>query len=290
MQNVSSKRTKSNSSKDFKLSSVGKIIFDKIIRSSGKFIGDKCSLTQLNSQALKSAGTCVVFLNEDFGAGVCISSKGLILTVAHAIEDIPQNGRVLAFSSGKKILFDILHKEVDLDLALLKITKEEDNINNINEDYSETKKLRNERQNLTNIADSLDTSRLTELTNDNAKFTFSSVLKSDKNPDPKEKIYCIGNPTDEEGKYTEFEPFHISFGRIKGYMNDEVFGDYEKGALKHSCWTYWGHSGGPIFNTEGKVIGLHNSWNSSTGTRHGVSLKAINKFLSDIDFEALEKI
>ena len=51
------------------------------------------------------------------------------------------------------------------------------------------------------------------------------------------------------------------------------------GKQKHDAWTYWGHSGSPIFNHAGQLVALHNSWDSATAMRHAVPLTAIRHFL-----------
>ena len=57
------------------------------------------------------------------------------------------------------------------------------------------------------------------------------------------------------------------------------------GRLRHSCWTYWGHSGAPLIRaSESKidVVGLHNSWDDTNrGQRHAVSLEDIQEFIQE---------
>ena len=56
----------------------------------------------------------------------------------------------------------------------------------------------------------------------------------------------------------------------------------EIGSLKHDAWTYWGHSGAPLTNADdASLIGLHSSWDERTMMRHGVSLHAARRFLSE---------
>ena len=81
----------------------------------------------------------------------------------------------------------------------------------------------------------------------------------------------------EKNKYT---PFWISFGKIKNYMKNQIYCTNDLGPLIHNCWTYWGHSGGPIFNSNGDIIGMHNSWNEINADRHGISLLGIKSFIS----------
>mmetsp|Transcript_29764 Transcript_29764/g.38380 ORF Transcript_29764/g.38380 Transcript_29764/m.38380 type:complete len:461 (+) Transcript_29764:52-1434(+) len=47
--------------------------------------------------------------------------------------------------------------------------------------------------------------------------------------------------------------------------------------IEHSCWTYWGHSGAPLFDVQGCVRGLHCAWDDQTGMRHGQKLKYLHQ-------------
>ena len=69
---------------------------------------------------------------------------------------------------------------------------------------------------------------------------------------------------------------------MEGICHDILYGFKGLGPLMHSCWTYWGHSGSPIFNSEGLVVGMHNSWDSKNGMRHGVTIEAITVFLKEV--------
>ena len=94
-------------------------------------------------------------------------------------------------------------------------------------------------------------------------------------------LFCIGNPSniDLEGDgNTDFEPkiFHLSFGRLKLIGNRSTDG---LGGYGHNCWTYWGHSGAPIFNEKGDLVALHNSWNDESGMRHAVRWDSIKQFV-----------
>ena len=65
---------------------------------------------------------------------------------------------------------------------------------------------------------------------------------------------------------------------IRGYL-DNPLGSQSLGRLKHDAWTYWGHSGSPIFDHSGHIVGMHNSWDSTTAMRHGVPLQALHYFI-----------
>ena len=111
-----------------------------------------------------------------------------------------------------------------------------------------------------------------------------------------------------EGGESEFEPptWHTSVGSCLGYVNPDIQeemdaqrergraptrGERERlqnaapiksesgGYLQHSCWTYWGHSGAPLFNQVGHVVGLHCAWDDRTGMRHGQKLKHLQEVL-----------
>lgn len=98
-------------------------------------------------------------------------------------------------------------------------------------------------------------------------------------------VVCVGQPgvNTPEGEPTGYQPFHVSVGKIRGYL-DNPLGEQTLGRVKHDAWTYWGHSGSPIFDSAGHIVALHNSWDSTTAMRHGVPQQAIAKFLKDCDF------
>ena len=93
-------------------------------------------------------------------------------------------------------------------------------------------------------------------------------------------LFTIGAPceydVESNQKYkTNFEPkiFHASFG----YLMEE-----KSGSFSHSCWTYFGHSGAPLFDLQGNLVGIHDSADSVTGVRFATNLTAIRAFLGDV--------
>jgi hypothetical protein len=106
-------------------------------------------------------------------------------------------------------------------------------------------------------------------------------------PEVGDRVVCIGQPGryTPEGKPTGYQPFTVSVGSIRGFVGDPL-GNQSLGRTKHDAWTYWGHSGSPLFNEAGQVVGLHNSWDSKTAMRHAVTYQAIVHFLREakIDF------
>eukprot|EP00607_Mallomonas_marina_P007428 CAMPEP_0182416382 /NCGR_PEP_ID=MMETSP1167-20130531/653_1 /TAXON_ID=2988 /ORGANISM="Mallomonas Sp, Strain CCMP3275" /LENGTH=240 /DNA_ID=CAMNT_0024589093 /DNA_START=372 /DNA_END=1094 /DNA_ORIENTATION=- len=89
-------------------------------------------------------------------------------------------------------------------------------------------------------------------------------------------LICVGQPAGEENEY---DIIHSSKGRYEGVNEGDLNDNYDIGKLRHSCWTYWGHSGAPLLTMTGKVVGLHSSWDDETGRRHGIHLLAVKQFL-----------
>ncbi len=99
-------------------------------------------------------------------------------------------------------------------------------------------------------------------------------------------MICIGNPdpwdrTNKKSKErTGFLPYNVSVGAMLGVKGDGVTRSGTLGPLLHGCWTYWGHSGGPICDLEGRLVGMHNSWDSKTGTRRGMTVLSVREALA----------
>ncbi len=93
-------------------------------------------------------------------------------------------------------------------------------------------------------------------------------------------VAVIGQPGrwTPSGEPTGYERFHVSTGRIEKLLPNPL-GSQRLGRAGHSAWTYWGHSGSPLFNREGAIVALHNSWDSRNAMRHAIPLQAITHFL-----------
>ena len=104
-------------------------------------------------------------------------------------------------------------------------------------------------------------------------------------------VACIGQPGSRspKGKPTGYKPFHVSTGKIRGLL-DNPLGNQHLGRTQHDAWTYWGHSGSPLFNRDGAIVALHNSWDATTGSRRAVPYQAIVHFLEreDVPFTLAE--
>jgi hypothetical protein len=101
-------------------------------------------------------------------------------------------------------------------------------------------------------------------------------------------VCVVGQPgsSTQDGRPTGYGPFCVSTGRIRGFTNDNHLASQTLGVVKHSAWTYWGHSGSPLFDARGRIVAMHNSWDWRTATRHGVTHEAIMYFLREagVDF------
>lgn len=90
-------------------------------------------------------------------------------------------------------------------------------------------------------------------------------------PEVHDVVVVIGNP----GKKSGRPGFYTSVGQVLWYgPRRGILGD-----MAYDAWTYWGHSGGPVFNESGQVVGIHNSWDSENAWRHGLKLSTVASFL-----------
>lgn len=222
---------------------------------------------KLNKEILeKVKNSCLCRVSDEFGAAVCINNNGYILTCSHAappFENEKSKESIYIFPNGDLVKTLTLEKDEKLDLALLKIIEIYENDNFIKIEKMPEK-----------------------------KFIYSKIKISSREENEKigEKVFCIGNPCftmyDDYGKLEKnnYQPFWITFGKIKGYIGNGIYCKKELGPLIHNCWTYWGHSGAPIFNNNGEIVGMHNSWNDKNLDRHGNSLLGITKFISKFGF------
>jgi S1-C subfamily serine protease len=100
-------------------------------------------------------------------------------------------------------------------------------------------------------------------------------------PEVGDPVCVIGQPGTRtpDGGATGYQPWTVSTGHIRGFRDGDRTGEQHLGRTKHDAWTYWGHSGSPLFDRAGAIIALHNSWDSTTAMRHAVTWEAIGQFL-----------
>lgn len=100
-------------------------------------------------------------------------------------------------------------------------------------------------------------------------------------------VLAVGNPYDwdlenaagAKPRRNGYTPFWASAGQLQGEIEADEAEVKGVGPQRHSCWTYWGHSGCPIVDADGCVLALHNSWDDSCGQRYAVPLSAILAFV-----------
>jgi hypothetical protein len=254
----------SSNKKEFLLTDIEKKIIDYIKNNSNtNYYSGEAKTVKLYKEILeKVKGSCLCRISDEFGTAVCINKNGYILTCSHAappFEDEKNKESIYIFPDGEIVKTITIEKNEQLDLALLKII----------EIFKNGKFIKKTPQ---------------------KKFLYSKIKSSNENEKIGENIFCIGNPCfiiyndNKKLEKNNYKPFWISFGKIKGYLKDKIYGENNLGPLIHDCWTYWGHSGAPIFNINGEIIGMHNSWNEKNANRHGISLLGINLFLSKFVF------
>ena len=202
-------------------------------------------------QTHSAATSALVFAQEEAGTAVCISKEGMILTCCHCVAEDPTAAETtigshswLVLASGAAVQSVCLALDFHRDLALLQI-----------------------------VAAQIP-----------SPFPFASEALSP--PKIRAPLVCIGHPGSEDlevgrqGVKTGYDVLHVSTGRFLGYADQDLQDNSEIGALKHDCWTYWGHSGAPLVEQKtGNLVGLHSSWDEITLMRRGIPLIAIKEFL-----------
>jgi len=202
----------------------------------------------------QATAATLVFAQQEAGTAVCISSSGLLLTCGHCVADSEEaetgvgEERWLVFASGQAVRARCTAWDPTRDLAILQIIAAQPGC-----DFD----------------------------------AFPAIAVSASPPKFNAMLFCIGHPGAEDleastaGIATDYDVLHTSEGRFKGFAkNQDPQDNSEIGALKHNCWTYWGHSGAPLVQRDvGGLVGLHSSWDDETAMRRGVPLEAIRAFL-----------
>lgn len=202
----------------------------------------------------------LVFAQEEAGTAVCISWDGLLLTCSHCLAETEEDlqsktSQWLLFSSGRAVKTSCIAWDQRRDLALLRIVAAQP-----------------PARGLAGEAD-----------------RFPSVSLATAAPSLRDDLICIGHPGSEDlenvvpGIQTNYDVLYVSEGRFRGYAKGQDLHDNSDiGALKHDCWTYWGHSGAPLIDQKsGCLVGLHSSWDDQTGMRRGIAWETVKQFLEE---------
>ncbi|KAK4121011.1 trypsin-like serine protease [Parathielavia appendiculata] len=252
----------------------------RLLRSHTKLTKKDHTLLLLKQARLQAFGTLrpssytsatsatLIFAQAEAGTAVCIHDSGLLLTCAHCIAETGaeldlSKSHLLLFASGTVVTAQCTAWDLKRDLALLQITAAQ------------------------RPPGGQDNSGLSQ-----PHWQFPSLGIADRSPKVGTKLVCIGQPGSEDleceetGVETGYEVLCVSEGTFRGYADGQDVQDNEEiGALMHSCWTYWGHSGAPLVERTARMgemlVGVHSSWDDETGMRRGVGTEAIRDFLRE---------
>jgi len=89
-------------------------------------------------------------------------------------------------------------------------------------------------------------------------------------------VYVIGQPGD-EGRSPRQRTSAGTVLRTATSLAPQL----DMGGLHHNCWTYAGHSGSPVLNSEGHVTGIHVTADLFEGA--AVTLEAVHVFIAEYD-------
>ncbi|TXB99488.1 hypothetical protein FocTR4_00014303 [Fusarium oxysporum f. sp. cubense] len=206
-------------------------------------------------KGLDTVAATFVFAQSEAGTAVCISPDGVLLTCAHCVAEEPSEltadaSHVLLSSDGKVVSAKVVAWDPIRDLALLQIDKAE---------------------------------------LPHRPFPRARIATSP--PKFNTELICIGHPGSEDleaersGVKTEYDTLVLTEGTFRGLnKNQDPQDNSEIGALKHSCWTYWGHSGAALFDRKTRaLVGVHSSWDDKTRMRRGVPLEAVVAFVEEVE-------
>ncbi|KAF4980405.1 hypothetical protein FZEAL_3584 [Fusarium zealandicum] len=213
------------------------------------------ALTSNETFPFNPVDATLVFAQEQAGTAVCISPDGVILTCSHCVAEshsklTEASVHTLISSTGALITARVIAWDPARDLALLIIEQSE---------------------------------------LPHRPFPYIRIASSP--PKFNTRLLCVGHPGSEDleaerrGVPTEYDTLVLSEGTFRGLVpGQDPQNNSEIGALKHSCWTYWGHSGAGLFERRtGNLVGVHSSWDEDTGTRRGVPLEAVVAFLEEFE-------
>ncbi|KAL0931391.1 AT hook domain-containing protein [Colletotrichum truncatum] len=215
----------------------------------------------------------LLFAQEEAGTAVCISRDGILLTCSHCVAETADEfdkskSHWLLFASGQVVEAKTLVWDSRRDLALLKVIAAQEPPSSTTSDPSR------------------------------AAVGFPFITPATSPPPLKSRLVCVGHPGSndleaaETGIQTGYDMLHLSTGTFRGCVEgQDVQDNSDIGALMHTCWTYWGHSGAPLIERRtGRLVGLHSSWDDKTGMRRGIALEAIQGFLRENERHLVENL
>lgn len=210
-----------------------------------------------NAHTRAALEATLIFAQYEAGTAVCIHPDGWVLTCAHCFGEnegeyeAGKKMKWMLFYTGLAVQVECRVWDLRRDLALLKI-----------------------------VAMQLDSAI------ESTSPPFPSVQISLVEVELGDPMVCIGQPGRDDlestsARRTKYNLVEVSQGTFRGMVEGaDPQDNSEIGSLKHNCWTYWGHSGAPLVReTDGRLVGLHSSWDDATAMRHGVPLAAIKAFL-----------
>ncbi|PPQ71114.1 hypothetical protein CVT26_011594 [Gymnopilus dilepis] len=244
-----------------------------ILRKKAKWLKDfevRIPLTQTTANLQSVVNATLVFAQEDAGTAVCIAPEGIILTCSHCVAESEEEfddsvQKWLIFASGQVVKTKCIAWDPRRDLALLRVVASQE------------------------LPGSTSGHPSPQVSASIPFPSFPFITLAAAPPSKREALICVGHPGSEDleaskpGVKTDYDVLHVSTGTFRGYAaGQDIQDNSEIGALKHDCWTYWGHSGAPLVaQGSGKLVGLHSSWDDQTGMRRGVGFEALKAFLDE---------
>ncbi|TVY31336.1 hypothetical protein LSUB1_G008995, partial [Lachnellula subtilissima] len=235
------------------------------------------SSTSTSTPQIRNAlNSTLIFAQHEAGTAVLIHASGWALTCAHCFgaDEVEYEAggkrRWMLFYNGDAVLVECRVWDAVRDLALLRIVAVESDIG------------------VDQVARAGVGGKEGEGREERQTPGFHAVDLYTGTMRYKMRILCIGQPGRDDleskaGGKTPYDLVEVSSGVFRGMVaGADAQDNSDIGTLMHDAWTYWGHSGAPLVReVDGRLVGLHSSWDDGTGMRHGVPGVAIGEFFED---------